>query len=67
MNTHCRIFSWIEVPLKLGGVPMPRDREEEQLTLTRRHLPGEQAGSAWTQLPSTDKEEAVVLEEPSAF
>lgn len=45
---------------------MPRDREEEQLTLTRRHLPGEQTGSACTQLPSTGKEGAV-LEEPFAF
>lgn len=45
---------------------MPRDREEEQLTLTRRHLPGEQAGSACTQLPFTGKERAV-LEELFAF
>lgn len=67
MNTLCRIFSWIEVPLNLGVVPMPRDREEEQVTLTRRHLPGEQAGSACTQLSSTDKEGAVMLEEPFAF
>jgi len=34
------------VPLKLGAVRMPRDREEEELTLDRRHLPVEQAVSA---------------------
>lgn len=55
------------MPLKLGRVHMPKDREEEELTLARRHLPGEQAGSACTQLPSTGKEGAAVLEEPFAF
>lgn len=55
------------MPLKLGGVHMPRDREEEELTLARRHLPGVQAGSVCTQLPSTGKEGASVLEEPFAF
>lgn len=46
---------------------MSRDREQEQLTLTRRHLPGEQAGCACIQLPSTDRKGAVMLEEPFAF
>lgn len=48
------------VPLKLGGVHVRRDREEEELTLASRHLPVEQAVSAaaCTQLPSTGKERA---------
>lgn len=34
------------MPLKLGGVHMPKDREEKELTLAGRHMPVEQAVSA---------------------
>lgn len=64
MNTLCRIFPWIEAPLKLGE--SYAQGQEEQLTLIRRHLPGEQAGSACTQL-ATGKEGPSVPEEPFAF